>query len=158
LTFILNFVYGWQFVISGWSIISISCLFGWLLTLVLGLGLPVCVFDFDDRLEHFLVGVAAARILFVGGGVLLLLLGRGLLLRGRDLVVALGGRFTQHFHYFFVIRLVRILFLIDVHSGFAQNRLNHEVVRIYFLVLGWLLLGLPLVLVSVRDEQLLEIR
>lgn len=153
LTFILHFVYRWQFVISGGC-----CLFGWLLALVLGLGLRVCVFYFDDGLEHFLVRVAAASILFVGSGVLLLLLGRGLLLCVWDLVVALGGCFTQHFHYFFVICLVWVLFLIDIYCGFAQNWLNHEVIGIHFLVLGWLLLGLSLVLVSIRDEQLLEIR
>ena len=74
LAFVLIFVYGWQFVISG-----CSCLFGGL-TLVLGLGCYVCVFDFDHRFEDLLLGVATSRILFVGSGVLLLLLGRCLLL------------------------------------------------------------------------------
>jgi hypothetical protein len=72
-------------------------------------------------------------------------------------MAALWRRFAQHFNYFFIIRLVWVLFLVYVHSRFAQNRLDHKVVRIDFLVLGRLLLRLSLVLVSVSDEQLLEI-
>jgi hypothetical protein len=72
-------------------------------------------------------------------------------------VAALWRRFAQHSNHFFVMRLVWVLFLAYVHSRFAQNRLDHKVIRIDFLVLGRLLLGLSLVLVSVGDEQLLEI-
>lgn len=97
---------------------------------MLGLGRCICVFDFDYGLEYFLVGIAAACVLFVGSGVLVLLFGGRLLLGGGDFVVALGGWFAEHFHYLFVICLVWILFLIHVYRSFAQNWLNGKVVGI----------------------------